>query len=89
MQLLERIKAVIFGVDPPPPSTIDDQNGDPWLGTRQSTTGYEPEVSTPADDPALDDAASRGVQPVSKPREIEAAQNPGIDPERRPPKLDS
>jgi hypothetical protein len=49
---------------------------DTYLGTAQATTGVIPDVSTPADDPALRDVASRGVQPVSKPVEIEREQNP-------------
>lgn len=79
MSLLERIKATIFGVEAPPRPEVFDDETDPdgrWLGTRQSTSGYRPEVSTQADDPALDDVAAAGVQPVSKPVEIEEAQNP-------------
>jgi len=79
MTLLERIKATIFGVETPPrPEILDDVN-DPdgrWLGTQQTTTGYRPKVSTPADDPALDDIGAAGVQPVSKPANIQDAQNP-------------
>lgn len=37
-------------------------------------------VSTPADDPIMDDIAAGGVQPISKLEEIEEAQNP----KRRP-----
>jgi hypothetical protein len=49
---------------------------DTYLGTSQATTGVAADVSTPANDPALRDVASRGVQPVSKPAEIEREQNP-------------
>lgn len=49
---------------------------DTYLGTAQATTGVVPDVSTPADDPALRDVAANGVQPVSKPVEIEREQNP-------------
>jgi len=83
MSLLERIKATIFGVEPPPRPEIFDDETDAdgrWLGTRQATSGYRPDVSTPADDPSMDDIAAGGVQPVSKPVDIEEAQNP----ERRP-----
>ena len=82
MSLLERIKATIFGVEPPPrPEILDDDTDDGrWLGTRQSTSGYWPDVSTPANNPAMDDVAAAGVQPISKPVEIEKAQNP----ERQP-----
>jgi hypothetical protein len=79
MTLLERIKATIFGVEPPPRPEVFDDTTDAdgrWLGTRHQTNGYRPEVSTPADDPAMDDIAAAGVQPVSKPAEIERAQKP-------------
>jgi hypothetical protein len=49
---------------------------DTYLGTAQSTTGVAANVSTPENDPALRDVAANGVQPVSKPVEIEREQNP-------------
>jgi hypothetical protein len=79
MTLLERIKATIFGVEPPPRPEILDDTDDAdgrWLGTHQSTTGYRPGVSTPADDPVMDDIAAAGVQPVSKPADLQQGQNP-------------
>lgn len=76
MSLLEKIKTTIFGETPPPRPRTEEENDDQWLGTQQSTTGYRPDVSTPADDPVLDDIAAAGVQPLSKPAGIEEAQNP-------------
>jgi hypothetical protein len=70
MSLLERIKATIFGVAPPPPRTAEE-------GALKS------DVSTPADDPVMDDVAAAGVQPLSKPIEIEEAQNPERKPSAR------
>lgn len=81
MSLLERIKATIFGeAPPPPPLTVEEDNDDAGAGMRRAEDAHRPNVSTPADDPAMDDIAAGGVQPVSKPVEIEEAQNP----ERRP-----
>jgi hypothetical protein len=81
MSLLERIKATIFGeVPPPPPRTVGEDNDDAWSRVRQADQIPVSDVSTPADDPALDDVAAAGVQPLSKPVEIEETQNP----QRRP-----
>jgi hypothetical protein len=57
---------------PPSETPVEDT----YLGTAQATTGVAADVSTPANDPALRDVASNGVQPVSKPVEIEREQNP-------------
>lgn len=80
MTLLERIKATIFGQDvtPPPPMPAEEDDLRRF-GTAEPGV-YRPDVSTPVDDPILDDIASAGVQPFSKPVAIEEAQNP----ERRP-----
>jgi hypothetical protein len=81
MSLLERIKATIFGEPPPPtPLIVEDGDNEVGAGMRQAEDGNGLDVSTPADDPAMDDIAAGGVQPVSKPAEIEETQNP----ERRP-----
>lgn len=77
MGIIEKIKSAFGstagrGAVPPSERPMEDT----YLGTAQATTGIVPDVSTPADDPALRDVASRGVQPVSKPVEIEREQNP-------------
>lgn len=76
MNLLERIKTLVFGRDIPPPvfddTELERQQERPYAQGR----GDRPSVSTPADDPAMDDVAAAGTQPVSKPWEIEEAQNP-------------
>ena len=73
MTLLERIKATIFG-EAPPPRTVEEDNGE--TGIRRAGDARKPDVSTPADDPVMHDIAAAGVQPLSKPVEIEEAQNP-------------
>ena len=81
MSLLERIKATIFGeAPPPPPRTAEEDNDDVWAEMRRAADEQRANVSTPADDPVMDDVSAGGVQPVSKPADIEEAQNP----ERRP-----
>lgn len=76
MSLLERIKTLLFGKDMPPPvfddTDLDDRSAAGYRHDRAS----KPDVSTPADDPVMDEVAASGVQPVSKPWEIEEAQNP-------------
>lgn len=57
---------------PPSETPVEDT----YLGTAQATTGVAADVSTPANDPALRDVAAGGVQPVSKPAEIEREQDP-------------
>jgi hypothetical protein len=75
MTLLERVKATIFGVRPPlAPRTHGEADVESSAGGARDV--LKPDVSTPADDPALHDIAAAGVQPVSKPVEIEEAQNP-------------
>lgn len=77
MTLLERIKATIFGELPPsPPRTVDEDNDNFRTHGRPGSEDWRPEVSTPLDDPVMDEIAASGVQPVSKPVEIEEAQNP-------------
>ena len=81
MGIFDRIKDAIWGPEdhntaPPSETPVEDT----YLGTEQATTGLVRDVSTPVDDPALHDVAAGGVQPVSKPVEIEAAQNTAINP---------
>ena len=84
MTLLERIKATIFGeAPPPPPRTVAEDNDDVWTSIRRAEDAQKPDVSTPADDPALADVAAAGVQPLSKPVEIEESQNPTRRPSGR------
>ena len=81
MTLLERIKVTIFGDDPAPrPTAVEQEKVGAPYETDGFAAGYRSDVSTPADDPIMDDIAAAGVQPVSKPLDIEKAQNP----ERRP-----
>ena len=80
MTLLERIKATIFGQDVTPPIPAEE-DGVRRFGTEEPGA-YRPDVSTPADDPVLDDIAAGGVQPFSKPAAIEEAQNPARRPVR-------
>jgi hypothetical protein len=77
MSLLERIKATIFGeAPPPPPRAVEGDNVDVWTAMRRAADGDRSNVSTPADDPVMDEVAAAGVQPISKPVDIEEAQNP-------------
>jgi hypothetical protein len=77
MGIFDKIKDAIWGTDDLTPRTPDDDPiRDAYLGTDQATTGVVADVSTPANDPAMRDIAAGGVQPVSKPMEIQAAQNP-------------
>ena len=83
MTLLERIKATIFGEAPPPRPRIPEDDGDERVRAREAGQWQAADVSTPADDPALDNIAAGGVQPQSKPAEIEEAQNPPRHPTGR------
>ena len=84
MSLLERIKATIFGeAPPPPPRTVEEDNDDVWSEARRAADARRANVSTPVDDPAMDDIGAAGVQPISKPAEIEDAQNPERHPTGR------
>ena len=77
MGIFDKIKDAIWGDDDiPAPPRSDDPVSDSYLGTNQATTGVVADVSTPANDPALRDVAASGVQPISKPAEIERVQNP-------------
>ncbi|MGV3551949.1 hypothetical protein [Rhizobium sp.] len=76
MTLLERIKTLVFGKDMPPPVFDDSEIEERRNGGYQNDGASRPAVSTPVDDPAMDDVAAAGTQPVSKPWEIEEAQNP-------------
>jgi hypothetical protein len=77
MTLLERIKATIFGeAPPPPPRRVEEEGDDIWASARRAADERRADVSTPADDPVMDDISAAGVQPVSKPADIAAAQNP-------------
>jgi len=58
------------------PTPGGDPVRDSYLGTDQATTGVVADVSTPANDPAMRDIAASGTQPISKPVELQAAQNP-------------
>lgn len=83
MTLLERIKTLVFGKDVPPPIFDDSNLQDGTNPDYRSERARRPSVSSPADDPAMDDVAASGVQPVSKPWEIEDAQNPPRSTDRR------
>lgn len=77
MGIFDKIKDAIWGTeDLTPRSPGADPVRDSYLGTQQATTGVVADVSTPANDPAMRDIAASGVQPISKPREIQEAQNP-------------
>lgn len=77
MGIFDKIKNAIWGEDNPAPRQTDvDPVRDAYLGTDQATTGVVADVSTPANDPAMRDIAAAGVQPISKPVEIERIQNP-------------
>lgn len=77
MTLLERVRATIFGVRPPLTTPTRDETAAEGPDSLWRPRDIQkPDVSTPADDPALHDIAAAGVQPISKPAEIEEAQNP-------------
>ena len=77
MGIFDKIKDAIWGDDNiASPTPSGDPIRDLYLGTQQATTGVVPDVSTSANDPALRDVAASGVQPATKPVEIERAQNP-------------
>jgi len=76
MGIMERIKRA-FGGDTHEVVRDDAETPEAsYLGTQLSTTGVIPDVSTSATDPAMHDVAASGVQPISKPAEIEREQNP-------------
>jgi hypothetical protein len=74
MGIFDKIKHAIWGEDNP--VSPETRTADSYLGTTSATTGVVPDVSTQVDNPVLRDVAAAGVQPVSKPVEIERAQNP-------------
>lgn len=76
MSMFDKIKDAIWGTKDLAPSPSADPVHQSYLGTDQATTGIVADVSTPANDPVLRDIAAGGVQAVSKPRDIEAVQNP-------------
>jgi hypothetical protein len=76
MALLERIKSLVFGKDVPSPMPADGDTDSLASTPYQYEKASKPSVSTPADDPVMDEVAASGLQPVSKPWEIEEAQNP-------------
>lgn len=77
MGIFDKIKDAIWGTDDLTPRAPGaDPVRDSYLGTDQATTGVVADISTPANDPAMRDIAAGGVQPVSKPMEIQHAQNP-------------
>ncbi|MBX9457183.1 MAG: DUF3597 domain-containing protein [Rhizobium sp.] len=77
MGIFDTIKDAIWGTDEPvQPTPRADPVGDAYLGVDQATTGVVADVSTPANDPAMRDIAASGVQPVTKPVNIQSAQNP-------------
>lgn len=77
MGIFDKIKDAIWGSDEPalPLETGDPVRNQSW-GVDQAPTGGFSDLSTSVNDPAMRDIAAGGVQPISKPREIEAAQNP-------------
>jgi len=77
MGIFDKIKDAIWGSDEPaqPLETGDPVRDQSW-GVDQAPTGVVADVSTSVNDPAMRDIAASGVQPISKPREIETAQNP-------------
>ena len=74
MGIFDKIKDAIWGNEQPAATSTRPE--DSYLGTEQSTTGVVADVSTAANDPVMRDVAAAGVQPISKPHEIEAEQNP-------------
>jgi hypothetical protein len=76
MGIFDKIKDAIWGTDDLTPTPGNDPVSDSYLGAEQATTGVVADVSTPANDPAMRDIAASGVQPISKPVEVQAAQNP-------------
>lgn len=77
MGIFDKIKDAIWGSDDLTPSPrSEDPVGDSYLGTQQATTGVVADVSTPANNAALRDVAASGAQPVTKPADVEQAQNP-------------
>jgi hypothetical protein len=77
MGIFDKIKDAIWGTeDLVPRRPGADPVRDSYLGTDQATTGVVADVSTGANDPAMRDIAAGGVQPISKPVEVQAAQNP-------------
>jgi hypothetical protein len=76
MGIFDKIKDAIWGTDDLTPTPGSDPVSDSYRGADQATTGVVADVSTPANDPAMRDIAASGVQPISKPVEVQAAQNP-------------
>lgn len=84
MTLLDRIRAAIFGVAPPArPRMVDEDDDDMWERARRAADARPYNVSTPADDPVMDDIAASGVKPASKLAGLEQARNPGSRPADR------
>lgn len=79
MGIFDKIKSAIWGDENE--VAPEARPGDSFPSSPTLTTGLAPELAaaTPATDPMLSDIAASGVQPASKPAEIQAAQNPAIN----------
>lgn len=76
MGIIDKIRSIFEAEEPKRMAPLQERPEDSYLGTQLSTTGVVADVSTPANDPALRDVGAGGVQPVSKPVEIEREQDP-------------
>ena len=68
MGIFDKIKNAIWG--------DEATEAEPEVTVASATTSMAPDVSTSVDDPAMRDVAASGVQPMTKPAEIQSAQNP-------------
>jgi hypothetical protein len=77
MGIFDKIKHAIWGdSETELTATTENPVDSTYLGTNSATTGVVPDVSTSVTDPAMRDVAAAGVQPVSKPAEIQRIQDP-------------
>lgn len=77
MGIFDKIKHAIWGDEPEVAGTeTENPVESTYLGTNSATTGVVPDVVTYVTEPAMRDVAAAGVQPVSKPAEIQRIQDP-------------